>query len=253
MSNVYQAPEANLIKDNEQAGGYGSVEKAVSGDYEFSIGGVLSEAWEKTSGCKWQFILANIFYFLVFIGLTMVVSMIVAGLVTTTAPEQGTNVMTFVPFLLQMGTNFFMMPIIAGLFVMGIRRSMGVPVNATSVFSHFSKILPLFATSFLMILMIIIGMFLLVLPGIYLMFAYYMAMPLVVEKGMSPWQALETSRKAVTKRWFSVAGLFIVLSIIVFISMLPLGIGLIWTAPMFMVAYGILYRNMFGVEAETLE
>ena len=103
-----------------------------------------------------------------------------------------------------------------------------------------------------MYIMVLIGFLLLVIPGIYLMIAYYMAMPLVVEKGMSPWQALETSRKAVTHRWFSVFGFFIVIAIILVVSSIPLGLGLIWTLPMVMIAYGILYRNMFGVEAETV-
>ena len=103
-----------------------------------------------------------------------------------------------------------------------------------------------------MYIMITIGFILLILPGIYLMVAYYMALPLVAEKGMSPWRALETSRKAVTHRWFSIFGFFIVLSFIAFVSAIPLGIGMIWTLPMMLIAYGILYRNMFGVEAATI-
>jgi hypothetical protein len=35
--------------------------------------------------------------------------------------------------------------------------------------------------------------------------------------------------------------------VIMMISMIPLGIGLIWTVPMFIVAQGILYRTIFGV------
>lgn len=45
---------------------------------------------------------------------------------------------------------------------------------------------------------------------------------------------------------------FVVLSLIMFVSMIPLGIGLIWTIPMSMIAYGIIYRNMFGIRNETL-
>lgn len=251
MSNVYQPPESNLIKDNEQEGSYGSIEKAVSGDYEFSIGGVLGEAWDKVGGSKWQFILASIFYFL--ISVVLMVAMSVVSLVLPGAGSgEGGAIAVIVSMLIQLGFNLIMLPIAMGLFMMGARRSMDVPVEATSVFSHFSKMLPLFLTSILMMILIMIGLLLLVLPGIYLMFAYYMALPLVVEKGMGPWQALETSRKAISKRWFSIVALFILLGIIVTLSAIPLGIGLIWTIPMMMIAYGVLYRNMFGVEAETL-
>ncbi|VAW59975.1 hypothetical protein MNBD_GAMMA11-886 [hydrothermal vent metagenome] len=252
MSNVYQPPESNLLKDEGQGREYGSLEKAISGDYEFSIGDVLSEAWDKVGGCKWQFFLSVIIYSVVAMLLMSAMSIIVGALEASMVPDESSVAMMYLPILTQTGLNLILLPVITGVFIMGIRRSMGAPVDATSVFSHFSRMLPLFLTSILMMIMIMLGLFLLVLPGIYLMIAYYMAMPLVVEKGMDPWQALETSRKAITKRWFSVAGLFVILGVIMFISVLLLGIGLIWSGPLFMITYGILYRNMFGVEAETL-
>ncbi|MCB1616954.1 MAG: DUF975 family protein, partial [Pseudomonadales bacterium] len=138
------------------------------------------------------------------------------------------------------------------LFMMGLRRSVEAPVHAGLVIGFYHKTLPLFLTTLLMYLMIVIGFICLILPGIYLSIAYSMAMPLVAEKNLGPWEALETSRKAISKRWFTVFGLWLVLGIAVFISMIPLGIGLIWTMPMMMIAYGIVYRNMFGCEAETL-
>ena len=38
--------------------------------------------------------------------------------------------------------------------------------------------------------------------------AYLLAIPLVVERGLSPWQALEASRKAITQHWFKVCLLY---------------------------------------------
>jgi len=249
MSNVYQTPESNLVNDKGETGDYGSIEKAISGDYELSIGSVLSEAWEKTSGVKWPFQLAFLYYFLVFIGIVIVLS-IVTG--TLMAISQDPSMGVFIQVVLQIGINLIGLPMIMGVVIMGIKRSVDVPISAGSVFNYFSKMLPLFATMILIYIMVLIGLFLLVIPGIYLMFAYYMAMPLVVEKGMSPWQAMEVSRKAITHRWFSVFFLLMIMGIILTISMIPLGIGLIWTLPMMMIAYGIMYRNMFGVEAETV-
>lgn len=249
MSNAYKAPESNLVNENLSTGDYGSVEKAIRGEYEFSIGSVLSEAWAKTSGSKWPFILAFIYYVLVIIAVMMGLGVMMASVMAVTE-EPGFIVL--VQLVTQLGINLIVMPMIMGIVLMGIKRSVDAPFSAGMVFNYFSKMLPLFATMILMYIMIFIGLVLLVIPGIYLMIAYYMAMPLVVEKGMSPWQAMETSRKAITHRWFSVFGLFIVMIIIISISMIPLGIGMIWTIPMMMIVYGILYRNMFGVEASTV-
>jgi len=249
MSNAYETPESNLINENISTGDYGSVDKAIRGEYEFSIGSVLSEAWEKTSGSKWPIHLGFLYYFLVVLAVMFGLGIIMAGLMAVT-DEPG--VLILLQLVIQLGINLIAMPMIMGIVMMGIKRSVDAPISASMVFNNFSKILPLFVTIILMYIMMMIGFLLLVIPGIYLMIAYYMAMPLVVEKGMSPWQAMETSRKAITHRWFSVFALFIVMIIIITISAIPLGLGMIWTLPMLMIAYGILYRNMFGVEASTV-
>ncbi len=133
--------------------------------------------------------------------------------------------------------------------MMAIRRSVGLPISFSMAFSYFSRIIPLVITSILQMIFIVIGFFLLIIPGIYLSLAYLFAVPLVVEKNLGPWQALETSRKAVTHRWFSIFGFFIVIGLMMLASMIPLGIGLIWTLPMGTVVYAVLYRTIFGVEA----
>lgn len=249
MSNAYETPEASLVNENLSTGDYGSVEKAIRGEYEFSIGAVLSEAWAKTGGSKWPIHLGFFYYFLVVIAVMVVIGLVMAGVMAVTEEPA---VMVLIQVVTQLGINLIAMPMIMGVVMMGVKRSVDAPISASMVFNNFSKMLPLFATIILMYIMMLIGFLLFVIPGIYLMIAYYMAMPLVVEKGLSPWQAMETSRKAITHRWFSVFGLFVVMMIILTISMIPLGLGMIWTLPMVMIAYGILYRNMFGVEASTI-
>jgi uncharacterized membrane protein len=100
-----------------------------------------------------------------------------------------------------------------------------------------------------MYLMIFLGFLLLIVPGLYLSVAYCLALPLVVDKKLSPWQALEASRKAVSRRWFSVLGLFLAIGFLCFLGAIPLFIGLIWIVPMSLIVMGILYRNIFGVSS----
>jgi len=250
MSDIYKAPESNLVNDNIETGAYGSIEKAVTGDYEFTIGGVLSEAWEKTSGAKWPVLLSFILYMLVMVGVMFAMTMVTMGIMAASQDPSGGAVV--VQLLMQVVINLIAMPLVVGILLLGVKRAVDAPMKAGSIFSYYSKALSLFLTLILVYLMVMLGLLLLVLPGIYLMISYYMAMPLVVEKGMSPWQAMETSRKAITHRWFSVFGLGIAMMLIMVVSMIPLGIGLIWTIPMMVIAFGVLYRNMFGVEAATV-
>ena len=100
-------------------------------------------------------------------------------------------------------------------------------------------------------LLIYIGFILILIPGMYLAIAYCMTMPLIADRRLTPWQAIETSRKAVTKRWFSFFGLFLVVGLVIFGSALTLGIGLIWTAPWSINVIGVAYRRTFGVVQTT--
>jgi len=229
----------------------GSIDKAINGEYTFSIRATLSEAWDKTNGAKWPIHLAFLYYFLVF--LAVIIVGVIASVALTAAPGMSDPSGSFLmQLLLQIGINLIALPMMLGIIIMGIQRSVDVPINANSVFMYFPDMFNLLLTMIIMSLMIAIGFILLIIPGIYLAVAYYMALPLVVEKGMSPWQALETSRKAVSHHWFRMAGFFIVVSIILTISIIPFGIGLIWSLPLFIIAYGIIYRNMFGVETSTV-
>jgi len=246
MSDIYAAPVAEL---NEPAfvEGYGSLDRAINGDYEFNVGDTMSEAWAKTKGAKGVINMAFFLYMVVYIVLAIGLEFFFSALGFPMSVENLGVIM-----IKNVIITIFALPMGAGLFLLGARRSVDVPLSSTSIFNYFNKTLPLFATAILMYFFIILGFIALVIPGIYLSLSYYMAMPLVVEKGLSPWQALEVSRKAVSKRWFAVLGLGMLVGMINLLGVLSLGIGMIWTLPMTLIAFGILYRNMFGLEAETL-
>ncbi|AZZ90305.1 hypothetical protein EUZ85_06060 [Hahella sp. KA22] len=247
MSDVYSTPQSNLTPERSGDRRWGSLEDGVNGNYHFRVGELISEAWERTSGAKLTMILAGIVYFAVMFGVSLVMGFVV-GIV---GPDSGGAAIVFA-ILNQIVITAVSLPLGMGLFMLGLKRSVDAPLNVGEVFNYFNKALPLLLTVIVMYILIFIGFILLVIPGIYLAVSYYLALPLVVEKDLSIWQALEASRKAITKRWFAVLGLFLLLGLINFVAMIPLGIGLIWTIPMSMICYGALYRNIFGVEEQTM-
>jgi uncharacterized membrane protein len=249
MTDIYETPKASLESESTTVDSFGSIEKGIRGEYRFSISEVLSEAWEKTSGAKGTFILAFLIYIAIAIGLS-IVAQIILTLIHAVTNDQ--TILIIFSLLQQIVFNLILLPIGLGIFMLGIRRAVAAPIQAGAVVSHYASMWKLLVTLILMYLMIVIGFALLIIPGIYLTVAYYMALPLVVEKGLSPWQALEVSRKTISKRWFTMFFFTIIISLIIMLSMIPVFIGLIWTFPMMMIAYGIIYRNMFGVRNENL-
>lgn len=225
-TNPYQTPQSNL---QEEIHGSNYQENP-----NWDISSALNEAWHLISGFKstlWGAILIYLGILLAvsipfeFLGkdsiVMMIVSQVVIGLVTY--------------------------PLSAGMTMIGIKRSVGEPANAFMIFDYYSKTVSIFFLYLLMMILICIGLILLILPGIYLMVAYSMAMPLLVEKNMGIWEALETSRKRINKCWFEMLVLYILVFIIFAVAILPLGIGLIWAIPFTIVLMAVVYRNLFGV------
>jgi len=240
MTDIYSAPESEVQMQSDSDGEYGSIEKGLEGDYDLSIGEVMSEAWSLTKGSKTTILVAAL--------LLMVYSLVVSFAVGFIGGLLGTLGVVVGNIVLYAVLN----PVSVGFMIIAIRRACKREASSTSIFEHFDKVVPLFITYLIMAIFIMIGFVLLIIPGIYLAIAYMYAMPLVVEKNMGPWEALETSRKIITKKWFNMFGLLLVFSIVVTVAALPLGIGLIWAVPWAVICMGIVYRNAFGVNSETL-
>ena len=142
------------------------------------------------------------------------------------------------------------MPLIVGVIMLAINYTRGERIAFNSIFNYYHLTGKLALAGLLVYIMSVIGFVLLILPGIYLSIAYVFTLPLIADKGMGVWDAMELSRKAVTKHWFKVFGLFFLLSLIMTLGALALGIGLIWAVPLlFVTLYGLLYPLIFdGVE-----
>jgi hypothetical protein len=248
MSDIYSAPNAPLM----QAGaidGYGSVEKALAGNYDFSVGEVLSEAWAKTDGSKWTFQVA----FGIYVGVLFLVLGIFAifGVVTGTA-NAAPALAIIVELVSQLANYVVITPLMTGIMILGLRRAVGTPIRAGQILNHYGKVVPLFITSLLKFMITMVGFLLLILPGIYFGVSYLFAEMLVVDKGLSPSAAMTTSRKAVGHKWFALFGLTAALFVINMLALIPLTLGLIWTIPMSVIAMGVAYRNIFGCENATI-
>ena len=239
--NPYAAPSSNL--QEAPSGQVPTIAEALSRGYDFNIGDLLSEAWQRVKGTKGIIIGGFIVFYVALFAATAVLGFIFCGL----ASEDNIAGIIIAQLIITVLASALSYPFLAGLNMVGIRRAADQPVSFNEIFSHFGRLVPLLITAVVMMVLVYVGMLLLIIPGIYLSVAYMLAIPLVVERGLSPWQALETSRKAISQHWFKVFGLFLLLGIIMGLSMIPVGIGLIWTIPLFIISMGVLYRTIFGV------
>ncbi len=249
MADIYATPGADLARSIEADRAGGNIDDAVAGNFEVNMLETLGEAWRGLKGFKLKCHIALALYTLVIIAAVVVDVAVIAGLSATGADQ---SVIGLSSFVFNLVITMISLPMGVAIMVMAMRHANQKSVSAGEIFGHFGAMWKLFLCYLLQVILIMIGFLLLVLPGIYLMFAYMYAMPLIVEKKMGIWQALETSRKAVTRVWFRFVGLIMLLSLINLVAMIPLFLGWIWTIPLAILAMAMVYQKMYGVEAHTL-
>src|SRR5215467_13016117 len=243
-TNPYRPPKAPLDLALP-VGPSGSFEDAVAGRYDFTIGDVMREAWGLVSGFKGHFWAAAV----VIYGLLFAAAMIWGGI---SARIFGNTPNVAVRLLFQTVISALLTPLVIGLIVMAVRRAAGQPLSFSTAFSHLARAPIFIVTGFVIALLTYLGLILLVIPGIYLSIAYGMTLPVLAFHRLGPWEAMEASRKAVSHRWWRIFFLYLVVGILTGLSVLPVGIPLIWTAPWALLVLGVLYRRMFGVAIEVV-
>ncbi|MEN8200199.1 MAG: zinc-ribbon domain-containing protein [Thermodesulfobacteriota bacterium] len=219
------------------------------GGSDFTVGDVLKESWQKTKGAKgavW--------------GGVIVMYAILCGLgfgaffgLQNQAPGGDPNMAMGINGGLQLVSTVLSSLFTAGIMLIGVRRALEQRVSWSMVFAGFSKFFSITMAMILQTIMILIGFLLLILPGIYLSVGYGLTFPLILEKGLGPWQAMEASRKAIHKKWWTVFGIYLVMMLLWIVSAIPMGLGMIWTVPMFFVLVGVLYVRFFGAGSSVVE
>jgi len=87
--------------------------------------------------------------------------------------------------------------------------------------------------------------FVLVIPVLYLSVGWMFASMLVIDRGLEFWDAMELSRKVVSRHWFKLFFLAIVAGLIGISGMIVLFVGLLVTLPIMFVALVCAYETMF--------
>lgn len=95
-------------------------------------------------------------------------------------------------------------------------------------------------------LLIILGFICLIIPGIYLSIAYYYAIPLVIDRKMGFWEAMELSRKTVHRQWFMVFAVVVVSGLLAMVGLLLCCVGFFASLPLAYLVAMQAYRQLFA-------
>jgi len=213
-------------------------------DGGFRAAAIVKAAWVMVAGVKGPIWGGVLVLLAVLVGLEAAATV----LVPFATAFGGEALAVWLQIIVQLAGSVLFLTFLAGLYTIGVRRSCGSHYSWKTVFSGFPFIGRIGVAGFLMSLLIVSGFVLLILPGIYLAVGYSLTLPLMVAKQYGPWEAMEASRRLIHPRWWQVFGVYIVMYLIYVLSCIPLGIGLLWTIPMFFTLTGVLYRTLVPLE-----
>lgn len=211
----------------------------------------LKEGWEKTYGIKTTFWAAILILFV--IGLVFVIA---ETITKEAAPGQ--------EYIIQALSQFILFLLNMGLIYMGVSRALDRHITYRDVFKPFAwdyifrligyHIL-LMAISLIFVLAIVFfaffGIFWIIaasiiatLAGIFILTRLILAVPYILDLKSGPFTAIKLSWRATADHFWEILAILILLFIIIVVSTIPFGIGLIWTIPLGYITTGVIYRKL---------
>lgn len=212
-------------------------EDGLKGNYDLDAVSVVKEAWRRSGGVKRIFLGAAILG-----AIYIYVMSYLLGVYRENFPLLLGSILLSIAYA----------PFLGGFVMMGARRAVDLPISLSTLFAYTSHTLPLAIVNIVITtvswalentLGLVLGSLLTSLLSIFTAMSIF----LIADRGMGPIPALTASIQASLHRGWQLLSLFVLFMLMVMVSVITLGIGLIWAVPLISIAYGIVYREMFGV------
>lgn len=141
--------------------------------------------------------------------------------------------------------NVISFPVLAGGFWVALKQVRGESISVGDIFEPFKYLGQIFGTAVLYSLALIIGLCLCVIPYFYLLGALSFAALLVVDKGMGPVDALQTSRTSLGSSAWIMLVFLLVVGFIAGLGVCLFGVGILITMPIYFLGVALHYNYYF--------
>ncbi|MFH1548239.1 MAG: DUF975 family protein, partial [Candidatus Omnitrophota bacterium] len=151
---------------------------------------------------------------------------------------------SIVPFIGRFSQILITGPLVVGLnwYCLGKIRKQEIGVSA--LFDGFKIFFPALGAYLLITIFTGLGMILLIIPGIILAMAYSFAYLFMIDKNMGPWEAMKASFDMTKGFRWRILAISMLCSLINILGLLCLGVGILVTIPLNMLAIAALYQRL---------
>jgi hypothetical protein len=154
---------------------------------------------------------------------------------------------TFVISLIQSAIGLLAGVLMGGLYFLVLKLIRRERAEFGDCFAGFNlAFLQLFLVGLIVNLLVAAGLFLCILPGIFLAIAWIFAIPLVIDKKLEFWPAMELSRKVVSRHWWTFFGMMLIGLVLFLAGILLFCVGVYVAQPVILGAFMFAYEDIFG-------
>jgi uncharacterized membrane protein len=217
-------------------------------DYDLSIADCITRGWSLVKENFWPAVGVNLLVMLAIFVPNQIISLLTRSTTNEMIREHRVTALGVLLIILTsiLATPIYMV-LMAGLYKYFLKLIRGESATVADAFSGFG---PSFGQLILLGLVqtvfVLIGYVFCLLPGLYLNVAWFFAMPLVIDKQMGFWEAMELSRKVTNKHWFVVLGFLIVYGLLAVSGLIACLIGILVTMPIGVAALMYGYESVFA-------
>ncbi|HEY5527477.1 MAG TPA: DUF975 family protein [Candidatus Anoxymicrobiaceae bacterium] len=201
----------------------------------FSIGDAVSFGWETMTKNVWFFVLV------------MLILWIASGIPSAAQSGYG-----YLPgaAAATLGFIFALIGLVVAVFVNMAQVTIGLdfcdqkPADYGDLVSNYQKFWDVLIGSILYFLIVLAGLILLIIPGIYWAIRYHFFAYLIIDKDMKPVEAIKRSGQLTRGVWWHLFVLALAMFGITLIGVILCGVGLLFTTPIVLVSIAYVYRTL---------
>jgi uncharacterized membrane protein len=217
-------------------------------DYSLDIGSCITRSWELVKRHLGPIIGITFLVMVVIVAINQLVGLLsrpaITGMITEHRFSIGAIGIVFATSLL---TTPVYVVLTAGLLKYYLKLIRGEPSGVADAFSGFGPALgQLVLLGLVSGFLSLVGYCLCILPGIYLTVSWMFAVPLVIDRGMGFWEAMELSRKVVAKHWFLMFALQLLCGLLAACGVIACCIGILVSLPFGTATLMYAYEDIYG-------
>ena len=218
------------------------------GDYDLDIGNCLSRGWELVKSNFWPVVGVTTLVVIIIGAINQIVGLFMRPAMNSMMVQHQVTAGAVLVVVISIVASAPVYTILtAGLLKYYLKLIRGEEAQIGDAFSGFGpSIGQLVLLSLVQMILVLLGCVLCLIPGIYLSVAWYFAMPLVIDRRMNFWDAMELSRKMVNKHWFIIFAFLVVYGLLAVSGLIACCIGIFVTMSIGFAALMYAYETIFS-------